>query len=169
MIPANSGNSNLAMVSTATATAIVIADMIGVGVFTSLGFQVKDITSGFSLLLLWVVGGIAALCGALCYGELGAMFPRSSGEYNFLARSYHQRLDFSRAGSPPRSGSPHRLHSPPWRLANISKPSSREFRRLYRASRSAGLSRSYTCAAFVRAAHFRTSGRCSSWCSSLGF
>jgi APA family basic amino acid/polyamine antiporter len=94
MIPANSGNSNLATVSTATATAIVIADMIGVGVFTSLGFQVKDITSGFSLLLLWVVGGIAALCGALCYGELGAMFPRSSGEYNFLARSYHPAFGF---------------------------------------------------------------------------
>ena len=92
MIPANSGNSNLATVS--TATAIVIADMIGVGVFTSLGFQVKDITSGFSLLLLWVVGGIAALCGALCYGELGAMFPRSSGEYNFLARSYHPAFGF---------------------------------------------------------------------------
>jgi basic amino acid/polyamine antiporter, APA family len=94
MIPANSGNSSLATVSTATATAIVIADMIGVGVFTSLGFQVKDITSGFSLLLLWVVGGIAALCGALCYGELGAMFPRSSGEYNFLARSYHPAFGF---------------------------------------------------------------------------
>src|SRR6266566_5049787 len=94
MIPVNRGDSNLATVSTATATAIVIADMIGVGVFTSLGFQVKDITSGFSLLLLWVVGGIAALCGALCYGELGAMFPRSSGEYNFLARSYHPAFGF---------------------------------------------------------------------------
>jgi APA family basic amino acid/polyamine antiporter len=45
-------------------------------------------------LLLWVVGGIAALCGALCYGELGAMFPRSSGEYNFLARSYHPAFGF---------------------------------------------------------------------------
>jgi len=76
--------------ATATATVIVIADMIGVGVFTSFGF----ITSSFSLLLLWVVGGIAALCGALCYGELGAMFPRSSGEYNFLARSYHPAFGF---------------------------------------------------------------------------
>ncbi len=94
MTPANSGNPGPAMVSTATATAIVIADMIGVGVFTSLGFQVKDITSGFSILLLWTVGGIAALCGALCYGELGAMFPRSSGEYNFLARSYHPAFGF---------------------------------------------------------------------------
>ncbi|MBV8747010.1 MAG: amino acid permease, partial [Xanthobacteraceae bacterium] len=81
-------------VSTATATAIVIADMIGVGVFTSLGFQVKDLTSGFTLLLLWIVGGIAALCGALCYGELGAMFPRSSGEYNFLSRSFSPAFGF---------------------------------------------------------------------------
>src|SRR6201997_1422771 len=94
MTPANSGNSNLATVSTATATAIVIADMIGVGVFTSLGFQVKDLTSGFTLLLLWIVGGIAALCGALCYGELGAMFPRSSGEYNFLSRSFSPAFGF---------------------------------------------------------------------------
>jgi APA family basic amino acid/polyamine antiporter len=81
-------------VSTTTATAIVIADMIGVGVFTSLGFQVRDLTSGFTLLLLWIVGGVAALCGALCYGELGAMFPRSSGEYNFLSRSFSPAFGF---------------------------------------------------------------------------
>ena len=94
MIPANSGNSGLAMVSTATATAIVIADMIGVGVFTSLGFQVKDIPSGFSILLLWTVGGVVALCGVFSYSELGAMFPRSSGEYNFLTRAFHPAFGF---------------------------------------------------------------------------
>ena len=81
-------------VSTLTATAIVVADMIGVGVFTSLGFQVKDITSGFALLLLWFVGGVVALCGAFCYAELASMFPRSSGEYNFLTRSYHPAVGF---------------------------------------------------------------------------
>ena len=64
-------------VTTRTATAIVVADMIGVGVFTSLGFQVTDITSGFALLLLWFVGGVVALCGAFCYAELATMFPRS--------------------------------------------------------------------------------------------
>ncbi|HZN64032.1 MAG TPA: hypothetical protein VFB66_01940, partial [Tepidisphaeraceae bacterium] len=47
-------------VSMLTATAIVVADMVGVGVFTSLGFQVPGIPSGFSLLLLWVVGGVVA-------------------------------------------------------------------------------------------------------------
>ena len=81
-------------VSVLVATAIVVADMIGVGVFTSLGFQVKDIPSGFSILLLWTVGGIVALCGVFSYSELGAMFPRSSGEYNFLGRAYHPAFGF---------------------------------------------------------------------------
>ena len=81
-------------VSLIVATAIVVADMVGVGVFTSLGFQVNDIPSGFSILLLWTVGGIVALCGVFSYGELGAMFPRSSGEYNFLSRAYHPALGF---------------------------------------------------------------------------
>ncbi|HYW62654.1 MAG TPA: amino acid permease, partial [Bradyrhizobium sp.] len=81
-------------VSLWVATAIVVADMVGVGVFTSLGFQVKDIPSGFSILLLWVIGGVVALCGACAYSELGAMFPRSSGEYNFLRRAWHPAFGF---------------------------------------------------------------------------
>jgi APA family basic amino acid/polyamine antiporter len=81
-------------VSTLTATAIVVADMVGVGVFTSLGFQVQGIPSGFALLLLWVVGGVVALCGVFSYGELAAMFPRSSGEYNFLKETYHPAIGF---------------------------------------------------------------------------
>src|ERR1700736_7005725 len=81
-------------VSAFVATAIVVADMVGVGVFTSLGFQVKDIPSGFSILLLWAVGGVVALCGAFSYSELGAMFPRSSGEYNFLTRAFHPAFGF---------------------------------------------------------------------------
>jgi APA family basic amino acid/polyamine antiporter len=81
-------------VSMLTATAIVVGDMIGVGVFTSLGFQVQAVPSGFSLLLLWLVGGGVALCGVFSYGELAAMFPRSSGEYNFLRQIYHPALGF---------------------------------------------------------------------------
>ena len=81
-------------VSVVVAMAIVVADMVGVGVFTSLGFQVKDIPSGFSILLLWTIGGVVALCGVFSYGELGAMFPRSSGEYNFLGRAFHPAFGF---------------------------------------------------------------------------
>jgi APA family basic amino acid/polyamine antiporter len=72
----------------------VIANIIGTGIFTSLGFQLNDIQSGFALLMLWVVGGIAALCGALCYGELAAALPRSGGEYHFLSQIYHPALGF---------------------------------------------------------------------------
>jgi APA family basic amino acid/polyamine antiporter len=81
-------------VSVVVAIAIVVADMVGVGVFTSLGFQVTGIPSGFSILLLWTVGGVVALCGVFSYGELGAMFPRSSGEYNFLGRAFHPAFGF---------------------------------------------------------------------------
>ena len=84
----------LRTVSTVTAAAIAVADMIGIGVFTSLGFQVSGIPSPFSVLMLWVVGGIAALCGALSYAELAAAFPRSGGEYNYLSRIYGQAVGF---------------------------------------------------------------------------
>lgn len=77
-----------------TAIAVVIANMIGTGVFTSLGFQLETIQSGFVIIMLWVVGGVAALCGALSYAEIGAALPRSGGEYNFLARMYHPGAGF---------------------------------------------------------------------------
>src|SRR5215471_992120 len=77
-----------------TACGIVIANIIGTGVFTSLGFQLVDIQSGFALITLWIIGGIAALCGALCYGELSAALPRSGGEYHFLSKIYHPALGF---------------------------------------------------------------------------
>ncbi|MCJ2097611.1 APC family permease [Methylobacterium sp. E-046] len=85
---------SLPAVTTLTATAIVTADMIGVGVFTSLGFQARDVSSTFALVLLWGVGGAVALCGALCYAELATMFPRSGGEYTFLSRIYGPAVGF---------------------------------------------------------------------------
>ena len=68
--------------------------MIGIGVFTSLGFQVRDLTTGFPVLMLWTVGGLVAACGALCYAELATVFPRAGGEYNFLSRIYSRTLGF---------------------------------------------------------------------------
>lgn len=78
-----------------TVTAVVIANMIGTGVFTSLGFQLLDIQSGFVIVMLWAVGGLIALCGAMTYAELGAAMPRSGGEYNFLSRIYHPAIGFT--------------------------------------------------------------------------
>ena len=90
-------------VSTWPAAALVVSNMIGIGVFTSLGFQIKGFSNGngteltgsvFPLIMLWVVGGILALCGALCYAELATALPRSGGEYNFLSRIYHPMVGF---------------------------------------------------------------------------
>jgi len=77
-----------------TATAVIIANMVGTGVFTSLGFQLADIQSVFALMMLWIIGGVASLCGAATYAELGAALPRSGGEYNFLGRIYHPMAGF---------------------------------------------------------------------------
>ena len=93
-VPANKGAAAIAPVTMVTATALAVANMIGIGVFTSLGFQVKDLPSGFTLLMLWVIGGVISLCGALSYAELATAFPRSGGEYNFLSRIYHRAVGF---------------------------------------------------------------------------
>lgn len=86
--------STVKQVGPATAISLVIAAMIGTGVFTSLGFQVVYIDSAFPVLLLWITGGLTALCGALSYGELGAALPRSGGEYHLLSRIYHPVAGF---------------------------------------------------------------------------
>lgn len=75
-----------------TAVLMVIANMIGTGVFTTLGFQAAAVPDGAALLLLWALGGLVALCGALSYAELAAALPRSGGEYHFLSRIYHPAL-----------------------------------------------------------------------------
>jgi basic amino acid/polyamine antiporter, APA family len=81
-------------ISAITATNLVVANMVGTGVFTSLGFQVAGITSDFALIALWIVGGVAALCGALSYAELATALPRSGGEYHYLSRIYHPSVGF---------------------------------------------------------------------------
>lgn len=74
--------------------AIVVANMIGTGVFTSVGFQAKDLHDPLTILLAWVVGGGVALCGAAAYAELGSMMPRAGGEYVYLREAYHPAVGF---------------------------------------------------------------------------
>jgi len=76
------------------AVSLVITSMVGVGVFTSVGFQLLGLPSAFPILLLWVVGGVVSFCGALCYAELVAMIPRSGGEYHLLREAYHPIIGF---------------------------------------------------------------------------
>jgi APA family basic amino acid/polyamine antiporter len=75
-------------------TNIVIANMIGAGIFTTSGLLMADLQNPLLMMGLWVAGGIIALCGALSYGELGAAMPRAGGEYVFLSRLYHPVLGF---------------------------------------------------------------------------
>ena len=77
-------------VSLITATALVVANMIGTGAFTSLGFQVGPLPSVPVLLLLWICGGLVALLGGLSYIKLASRFPGSGGEYHYIRESYHE-------------------------------------------------------------------------------
>lgn len=72
-----------------SAGAIVVANMIGTGVFTGLGMQLKHLGNTWTILSLWTAGGLMALFGAFTFAELGARLPRSGGEYHFLSRIFH--------------------------------------------------------------------------------
>ena len=63
-----------AKISWKTATALVVANMVGTGVFTSLGYQLLDVQSTISIILLWLIGGVLALFGAFSYAQLGTHF-----------------------------------------------------------------------------------------------
>ena len=77
-----------------TATVLVVANMIGTGIFTTSGFIIQEVGHPMVLLLCWLIGGIFALCGALCYGELGAAFPEAGGEYVYLRESFGKLVAF---------------------------------------------------------------------------
>ncbi|MFO8055842.1 MAG: amino acid permease [bacterium] len=77
-----------------SAVIVVIANMVGTGIFTTSGFIIEELKDPRAMLLCWVVGGIFALSGALCYGELGAIFPRAGGEYVFLKESFGKSAGF---------------------------------------------------------------------------
>jgi basic amino acid/polyamine antiporter, APA family len=70
------------------ATNIVIANMIGAGIFTTSGLLMAGLHNPILMMALWAVGGIIAICGALSYGELGAAMPEAGGEYLFLSKLY---------------------------------------------------------------------------------
>ncbi|MBK8975740.1 MAG: APC family permease [Planctomycetes bacterium] len=78
----------LAGLSTRNAVALVVANMIGAGVFTTSGYALAD-HSPAVVVLAWILGGVLATCGALSYGALGARFPHSGGEYELLRRTLH--------------------------------------------------------------------------------
>ncbi|MFT5285713.1 MAG: amino acid transporter [Planctomycetota bacterium] len=85
---------NRRALGTPTLSALVIANMIGAGVFTTSGFALADLGSPDLVMLAWVAGGVMAILGALCYGALAARWTESGGEYLFLTRTLHPFLGF---------------------------------------------------------------------------
>lgn len=81
-------------ITTLTGVALVVANMIGTGAFTSLGFQLKDLNNPTIILVLWVLGGVIALSGAFSYAEIGTHIQRSGGEYAFLTKLFHPLIGY---------------------------------------------------------------------------
>lgn len=77
------------------AATLVVASMVGTGVFTTSGLVLRDLGSPLAVLATWIAGGVLALCGALSYGELAAALPRNGGEYQLLSRIYHPAVGFA--------------------------------------------------------------------------
>lgn len=75
-------------------TNIVVANMIGTGIFVSSGLLLADLVNPVLMIFLWLAAGIMALFGAMCYGELGAAFPQAGGEYIFLSKLFHPMAGF---------------------------------------------------------------------------
>jgi len=71
-----------------SATALVVSNMVGMGIFTTTGFMARDLGSGKIILAVWLAGALFALAGALSYSELGINFPSSGGEYVYLTRAF---------------------------------------------------------------------------------
>ncbi|OOG74836.1 APC family permease [Algoriphagus sp. A40] len=85
---------NSSKISWKTAAGLVIANMIGTGVFTSLGFQLAEVQNTWSILLLWALGGGMALIGAFVYAELGTHFRKTGGDYFFLSETIHPAVGY---------------------------------------------------------------------------
>lgn len=76
------------------ATNIVVANMVGAGIFTTSGLILAGLNNPVLMLALWAIGGVIAICGALSYGELGAVIPGAGGEYLFLSKLYNPLFGF---------------------------------------------------------------------------
>jgi APA family basic amino acid/polyamine antiporter len=67
---------------------LVIGNIIGIGIYTTSGLIADGLGVSSWLIAVWILGGLLALLGAICYGRLGILFPRAGGEYAFLRPSY---------------------------------------------------------------------------------
>lgn len=71
-----------------SATLLIVGNVVGAGIFTTAGFLAEDVSHPWVFVGIWIVGGGITLCGALTYAELGAMYPRAGGDYQYLKEAY---------------------------------------------------------------------------------
>jgi len=93
----DSNHSLVRHIALRSAVALVIANVIGTGIFTTTGFLAADLGNPIFIFVLWILGGVLAFCGALCYGELGAAMPRAGAEYVYLRETYGPAFGFMSA------------------------------------------------------------------------
>jgi len=94
-VPAPSDNHGMRAVGALGATAIVAGSMLGVGIFLTPRLVALQVSSTGPYLLLWALGGIVALAGAVAYAELGTMFPRAGGDYVYLRHAFGPSTGFA--------------------------------------------------------------------------
>src|SRR5881628_2903057 len=75
-------------------TALVIGEVVGIGIFLTPAGMARSLGSPLWLLVVWLIMGVMALCGALCYGELAARFPEAGGGYVYLREAYGRPVAF---------------------------------------------------------------------------
>ena len=78
----------------ATAAAVVVGEVVGVGIFLTPAVMAKSLGSPLLVLVVWLLSGLMALSGALCYGELAARYPAAGGGYVYLREAYGAPLAF---------------------------------------------------------------------------
>jgi APA family basic amino acid/polyamine antiporter len=89
-----SSNHPARVLRTVDAVALIVGIVIGAGIFRTPSLVAGNVDSGWMMLLVWLVGGIVSLAGALCYAELATAFPNTGGDYYFLMRAFGKRIAF---------------------------------------------------------------------------
>src|SRR5690606_35585824 len=93
--PVNDASSKpIPSLGAADVIALIVAIVIGAGIFRTPSLVASTVDSGSMMLWAWLLGGVVSLIGALCYAELTTTFPNTGGDYHFLMKAFGKRVAF---------------------------------------------------------------------------